>query len=118
MAKRTNRNSDFKKNVVSAFAKMRQDSHKGMVLATALVKLKSQEKVPVDEGNLKGSHYSRTQMGRKASVGEVGCTAEYAIYVHEDLEAHHPIGEAKFLENAISENQETIMKLIHTHTKV
>lgn len=28
----------------------------------------------------------------------VGYTAAYAIYVHENLEAHHPVGQAKFLE--------------------
>lgn len=28
----------------------------------------------------------------------VGYTANYAVYVHENLEAHHPVGQAKFLE--------------------
>jgi hypothetical protein len=28
----------------------------------------------------------------------VGYTAAYAIYVHENLTAHHPVGQAKFLE--------------------
>lgn len=28
----------------------------------------------------------------------VGYTQEYAIYVHEDLEAFHPVGQAKYLE--------------------
>jgi len=28
----------------------------------------------------------------------VGFTAAYAVYVHENLEAHHPVGQAKFLE--------------------
>jgi hypothetical protein len=28
----------------------------------------------------------------------VGFQTEYAIYVHEDLQAHHPTGQAKFLE--------------------
>ena len=28
----------------------------------------------------------------------VGFTQNYAIYVHENLEAHHPVGKAKFLE--------------------
>jgi hypothetical protein len=28
----------------------------------------------------------------------VGYSAPYAIYVHENLQAHHPIGQAKFLE--------------------
>lgn len=28
----------------------------------------------------------------------VGYTQQYALYVHEDLEARHPVGQAKFLE--------------------
>jgi len=28
----------------------------------------------------------------------VGYTQSYAIYVHENLEAHHPVGQAKYLE--------------------
>jgi hypothetical protein len=28
----------------------------------------------------------------------VGYTANYAVYVHENLQAHHTVGEAKFLE--------------------
>jgi hypothetical protein len=28
----------------------------------------------------------------------VGYTAYYAIFVHENMEAHHPVGQAKFLE--------------------
>ena len=28
----------------------------------------------------------------------VGYAAEYAIFVHENLTAHHPVGQAKFLE--------------------
>jgi len=28
----------------------------------------------------------------------VGYATDYAVYVHENLEAYHPVGEAKFLE--------------------
>lgn len=31
----------------------------------------------------------------------VGFTAEYAVYVHENLEAEHPVGQAKFLEEPL-----------------
>ena len=33
----------------------------------------------------------------------VGYTAEYSIHVHENLEARHPVGQAKFLESAARE---------------
>lgn len=31
----------------------------------------------------------------------VGFTAAYAVYVHENLDAHHPVGQAKFLEEPV-----------------
>lgn len=31
----------------------------------------------------------------------VGYTQVYAIYVHEDMEAHHPVGQAKYLEQPV-----------------
>lgn len=34
-----------------------------------------------------------------------GTTAPYAIYVHEDLEAFHKVGQAKFLESVILESR-------------
>lgn len=113
-----NQKSDFDKNLKAAFAKMKKGSHRGLVLATALVKRESQKRTPVDEGNLKGGHYTNVSKNKDESVGEIGTTAEYAIYVHEDLEAFHPTGEAKFLENAISENEETILRLIYDQAKL
>lgn len=40
---------------------------------------------------------------KSASV-VVGYTQAYALYVHEDLEAHHPVGQAKFLEEPARTN--------------
>jgi hypothetical protein len=39
----------------------------------------------------------KTQREANAAV-IVGYTASYAIFVHEDMEAVHPVGQAKFLE--------------------
>ena len=47
----------------------------------------------------------------KVSVG-VGFSASYAIYVHENLMAKHYVGEAKFLQHAIEQNKDKIVKLI------
>lgn len=38
----------------------------------------------------------------KRSNVQIGYDAYYAIYVHEDLQAYHPVGKAKFLEDAVS----------------
>ena len=42
-----------------------------------------------------------TKLGKASVV--VGYTQQYAIYVHENLEAIHPIGNAKFLERPFRE---------------
>jgi hypothetical protein len=41
----------------------------------------------------------------------VGYTAEYAVYVHENLEVHHTVGEAKFLEKPAREKGHEIGKV-------
>lgn len=44
----------------------------------------------------------------------VGFTQRYAVHVHEDLEAYHPVGEAKYLENALAENKSKLIAVIKT----
>lgn len=39
-------------------------------------------------------------------------TAAYAIYVHENMQAHHASGQAKFLEAAVRENLRVLMVLM------
>lgn len=78
----------------------------------------SQPLVPVDTGALRSSGYV-TPPQREGDtvtvfVGYGGPAAKinpktgestdgYAIYVHENLEAHHPVGSAKFLEIPFNE---------------
>lgn len=71
--------------------------------------------VPVDEGILKNSGFatlpekngdvisSSVGFGGPAGTGNVGNETNsedvgYAVRVHEDLEAHHTVGQAKYLE--------------------
>ncbi len=49
---------------------------------------------------------------------EIGCTAFYAIFVHENLEARHVVGEAKFLENAIRQELNNWLGIIERFAKV
>ncbi len=66
-------------------------------------------RTPLDKGPLReslrvdGPHIIP---GRQIQGGIAagGPTAPYAIYVHEDLEADHPIGEAKFIESTLRES--------------
>ena len=58
--------------------------------------------VPVDLGALKSSGHVQAPVigasGISVTLGYGGASAPYAIYVHEDLNAIHPVGQAKFLE--------------------
>lgn len=75
----------------------------------ALVEQKeSMRRTPVDTGALRASHETQRPViaGRNISVSILvgGPAAPYAIPVHENLEAHHPVGQAKFLESTIRES--------------
>lgn len=75
----------------------------------ALVETKeSMRRTPVDTGALRASHVTRQPVsnGRDISVAiEVGgSTTPYALIVHENLEADHPVGQAKFLESTLLES--------------
>lgn len=50
-------------------------------------------------------------LGVKVNVA-VGYTQNYAVYVHENLEAHHEIGQAKFLEQPFRELSPELYKQI------
>jgi hypothetical protein len=69
----------------------------------------SQERCPVLTGTLRrsGTVQTNTENINEVEV-ELGYNTEYAIYVHENLEARHPVGEAKFLENPVNEHAKTI----------
>jgi hypothetical protein len=69
----------------------------------------SQDEVPVDTGALKASGRVRPETGVFTRGGEVyleltygGTATEYSIYVHENLEASHPHGKAKYLEDPMT----------------
>ncbi len=68
----------------------------------------SQDEVPVDTGALKASGRIRPEVGVFERGNEVyveltygGSATEYSIYVHENLEAYHPHGKAKYLEDPL-----------------
>lgn len=65
-------------------------------------------RTPVDTGALRASRFVEPPRieGREISVslGFGGPAAPYAIHVHEDLDAYHEVGEAKYLEGPLRES--------------
>jgi len=67
---------------------------------------------PIDTGALRASAFTEAdRQGKNPSV-VVGFEEEYAIYVHENLEAHHPVGQAKFLEQPLKENADKYVEYV------
>lgn len=66
----------------------------------------AQALVPVDTGDLKSTGTFSVRAGAQQvmlAVGFGGPRAPYAAKVHEDLEAHHDDGQAKFLETVFNQ---------------
>lgn len=67
----------------------------------------AKERTPVDKGALRASGHvplpdiKPTEITQTMGFGGPG--VDYAIPVHENLTAHHPVGQAKFLESVIVE---------------
>lgn len=90
----------------------------------ALIEMaESMMRTPVDTGALRASHETmkpeyanaRTEISVTIKVG--GPAAPYALAVHEDMEAFHRTGEAKFLENTIKESAPFIGKRVAARLK-
>lgn len=68
----------------------------------------AKRRTPVRFGHLRASGYVE---GPIIAQGDIavrlafgGPSAPYAIYVHENMEAFHPVGQAKFLESVLLES--------------
>ena len=59
-------------------------------------------------------HQAEADMTLASTGGQVivGFTAYYAVYVHENLQAYHETGQAKFLQAAIADNMQTLKALV------
>ena len=69
---------------------------KQMPFALELVKEEAVRRCPIDTGALRKS--ARVKI--RGNTGSIAFTMPYSTYVHEILHYRHPVGEAKFLENA------------------
>jgi hypothetical protein len=96
-------------NLNERIANIENSTLDGLFAAGLFLQGEAQKLCPVDTGNLRGSAYTRRES--KKSV-EVGFGAVYAAPVHEDLEAHHEVGQAKFLETPMKERQSEMLAII------
>src|SRR5262245_33217134 len=81
----------------------------------------SMERTPVLTGDLRDSHVTYGPVIRKNVIWveiRVGENLDYAVKVHEDLEAHHPHGQAKFLESTLRESAPFMLRRVAARIKL
>ena len=91
-------------------------AERGLKNAGLFVQSCSQRIVPVDLGNLKGTAATDNIGGKGFKTDIVvhyGAGADYAVYVHENLDARHKPGkQAKFLELVVRRERSEIFRII------
>lgn len=124
------------KNLNEAIQQISTQGTKGLTVAGLQIRRDSQLKTPVDTGKLKASAFTDTSKKPTGALVTVGYTAEYAPHVHEmpgRLKGQprpprpgskagrgkywDPQGKAspKFLERAVSENEDKILIIIKNY---
>lgn len=86
--------------------------------AAEMVLAKAQEQTPVETDALRISATVKEQnAGKTQELSFGGPAAPYAHRQHEDLTYNHPVGNAKFLENALRENADKVLKYLNAATR-
>lgn len=79
---------------------------------TGALKSSGHVKEPYDEGGRTIIEFGYGGTAAKINPKTGESTDTYAVYVHENLEAHHPTGKAKFLEDPVKAAQPSLLKNI------
>jgi len=95
-------------NLPKVMGMFEQNKRKALDAVGLEVSGRAKEITPVEFGRLKSSI---TWQKRDTSV-DIGTNVEYAVYVHENLDARHNVGEAKYLEKAVTRHEDRIRHLI------
>jgi len=127
----SSRSGNTRKQISKILESGEEGAQQGMNRLSSQVKQLSQQLVPRDTGKLHNSAYAIGKDGysdidggdasfvsnrqaqlsaKKGPQAEVGYSADYALFVHEDLQANHPVGQAKFLEAAVRRLKNSVVK--------
>ena len=95
-------------NPEAAAAKIREAAAAGLYQFGEFVMTLSKEMCPVDTGNLRATGHVQAPRFEQGDIlvtlGYGGPAASYAVAVHENLMAQHPVGQAKYLELPVIQN--------------
>lgn len=94
-------------NIAGFAPELRGRAAKALNTLAELTMTDSKEHTPVQYGVLKRSG----NVSKHATAADLSATlsygTDYGVFVHENLTARHPIGEAKFLEHAVQRRAAT-----------
>lgn len=89
---------------------------RGLVKAALVVQRTAQKKTPVDTGLLRKSAKTEKEGSGFNTKSKVSFSTAYAIFVHEDPDAYHEVGEYKFLEKAAKEEKQNVIDIVTRET--
>jgi hypothetical protein len=110
--------AEMKRKMHTAAADIRRLQVRAVEAEAQKILKEAQSRVPVDTGQLRDS--GRVEMHEDGTTikARIVFGTDHAIPVHEDLEAKHPSGQAKFLESALNEASSTVAAGIASRMKL
>ena len=94
-------------------AKMKAKAQQNVNRAALYVEREAKLRTPVLTSTLVNSAQTMpAQIDGDRIVAHVSFNTFYALYVHEILRYHHPVGQAKYLSSVLSEKKAEIAKLL------
>jgi hypothetical protein len=100
--------TDVRRRLVTAAHRMPDAAGRAMYEELEIEMAEMKAQTPVDTGALRSTGHVEPPVisGREIRVdlGFGGPAAPYAVIVHEDLDAHHPVGNAKYVERPLLES--------------
>lgn len=94
---------DFIARLDTTVAEVRKAAEAGLREEAEIEMEEAKRRTPVDTGALRASGHVE-QQGLRVTLAFGGPAASYAEKVHEDVEAFHRVGQAKFLESTLKES--------------
>ena len=105
-------------NLSNAIREIRGRTMSGVTKAGLLIQREALPQTPLLTGALRNSCVVTNSMAAGNPVSAVAYTVAYAPYVHENMKAVHPVGKAKFLEDAIKGGQAQILAIIRQEVRI
>lgn len=114
--------AEVQAKIVEALRSMSGNAEAALYQEAEREMTEAKQRTPVDTGTLRDSGHvqqpERDSDGVSVTMGFGGAAEEYAIIVHENLEALHPVGQAKFLESVLQESAPHLLERIANRIKV